>query len=91
MSDKKKDKDKKKKKKSVMEAEIMRFMKKSMKTALDFVRDGSFYVAMSSKEGKQPVIWHDGQLDTLRFNGCVSSISFAEAGEDYSSQVNVRD
>lgn len=55
------------------------------------VRDGSFYVAMSSKEGKQPVIWHDGQLDTLRFNGCVSSISFAEAGEDYSSQVNVRD
>ena len=35
MSDKKKEKDKKKKKKSVMEAEIMRFMEKSMKTALD--------------------------------------------------------
>ena len=42
MSDKKKEKDKKKKKKSVMEAEIMRFMEKSMKTALDLVLDDIF-------------------------------------------------
>ena len=43
MSDrKKKDKDKKKKKQSVMEAEIMRFMQKSMKTALDLALDDLF-------------------------------------------------
>jgi len=42
VSDKKKDKDKKKKKKSVMEAEIMRFMEKSMKTALDLALDDIF-------------------------------------------------
>ena len=42
MSDKKKDKDKKKKKPSVMEAEIMRFMEKSMKTALDLALDDIF-------------------------------------------------
>ena len=43
MSDKKKkDKDKKKKQKSVMEAEIMRFMQKSMKTALDLALDDLF-------------------------------------------------
>ena len=42
MSDKKKNKDKKKKKKSVMEAEIMRFMEKSMKTALDLALDDIF-------------------------------------------------
>ena len=43
MSDrKKKDKDKKKKEKSVMEAEIMRFMQKSMKTALDLALDDIF-------------------------------------------------
>jgi len=42
VSDKKKDNDKKKKKKSVMEAEIMRFMEKSMKTALDLALDDIF-------------------------------------------------
>lgn len=42
MNDKKKDKEKKKKKKSVMEAEIMRFMEKSMKTALDLALDDIF-------------------------------------------------
>jgi hypothetical protein len=42
MSDKKKEKDKKKKKKSIMEAEIMRFMEKSMKTALDLALDDIF-------------------------------------------------
>ena len=42
MRDRKKDKDKKKKKQSVMEAEIMRFMQKSMKTALDLALDDLF-------------------------------------------------
>ena len=43
MSDRKnKDKDKKKKQKSVLEAEIMRFMYKSMKTALDLALDDLF-------------------------------------------------
>ena len=43
MSDrKKKDKEKQKKKTSVMEAEIMRFMEKSMKTALDLALDDIF-------------------------------------------------
>ena len=41
MSDRKK-KDKKKKKQSVMEAEIMRFMQKNMKTALDLALDDLF-------------------------------------------------
>ena len=40
MSNKKKDK--KKKKKSIMEAEIMRFMEKSMKTALELALDDIF-------------------------------------------------
>ena len=39
---KRKDEDKKKKKKSIMEAEIMRFMEKSMKTALDLALDDLF-------------------------------------------------
>ena len=42
MSDKKKDKDKKKKKKSVLKAEILSFMQKSMKTALDLALDDLF-------------------------------------------------
>ena len=39
---KRKDEDKKKKKKSIIEAEIMRFMEKSMKTALDLALDDLF-------------------------------------------------
>ena len=42
VSDQKKDKDKKKKKKSVLEAEILSFMQKSMKTALDLALDDIF-------------------------------------------------
>ena len=42
MSDKKKDKDKKKKKKSVLEAEIMRFMEKSLKSAMEVALDDIF-------------------------------------------------
>ncbi len=37
-----KDKDKKKKKKSILEAEIMRIMEKSLKTALDQAIDDLF-------------------------------------------------
>ena len=42
MSNKKKDKATKKKKKSVLEAEILSFMQKSMKTALDLALDDLF-------------------------------------------------
>ena len=42
------------------------------------VHDGSFHVAMSSKNGNRPIIWNDGRTDTLRLNGCVSSITFTE-------------
>ena len=42
MNDKKKDKEKKKKKKSVIESEIMQFMHKSMKTALDLALEDIF-------------------------------------------------
>lgn len=43
MSDrKKKDKNKKKKQKSIMEAEILRFMQKSMKAALDLALNDIF-------------------------------------------------
>ena len=39
MSDKKKDKDKKKKKQSVLEAEIFRFMEKSLKSAMEVCQE----------------------------------------------------
>ena len=42
MSDKKKDKDKKKKKQSVLEAEIFRFMEKSLKSAMEVALDDIF-------------------------------------------------
>ena len=42
------------------------------------VHEGELYVAMSSRTGSWPVIWHDNQTDTLRLNGCVSSISFTD-------------
>lgn len=43
-------------------------------------KDG-LYVALSSKNGKSPVIWHDGHLDTLNMNGYICSISFTEVQE----------
>lgn len=55
------------------------------------VHEGELYVALSSKKGEPPLVWHGGQTDTLRLNGCVSSISFTEMNGDYSSQVRVRD
>lgn len=56
------------------------------------LHEGKFHVAMSSKLGGPPLVWHDGLTDTLRFNGCVSSITFTQMPEGYySSQVRVRD
>ena len=40
------------------------------------IHEGEMYVALSSRCGERPVIWHDGQMDTLRMNGYVCSISF---------------
>lgn len=40
------------------------------------VHEGELYVAMTSKAGLYPLVWHGGQTDTLRLNGCVTSISF---------------
>ena len=42
MTQSQKDKDKKKKKKSILEAEIMSIMQKSLKTALDLALDDIF-------------------------------------------------
>ena len=41
----------------------------------------ALYVALSSKNGKNPVIWHDGQLDTLNMNGYICSVSFTGVQE----------
>lgn len=40
------------------------------------IHEGELYVALSSNQGDRPVIWHGGQLDTLKMNGYVCSISF---------------
>lgn len=48
------------------------------------VSDDEMYVAMSSRSGGRPVIWHEGVLDTLRMNGYVCSVSFSGGeGEHY--------
>lgn len=46
------------------------------------VHEGELYVALSSREGDGPLIWHDGQVDSLRMNGYISSISFVESEDD---------
>ena len=45
-------------------------------TAPIAIHEGELYVALSSRLGERPVIWHGGQLDTLKMNGYVCSISF---------------
>lgn len=45
------------------------------------VHEGELYVAMSSRTGGWPLVWHNHQTDTLRVNGCVSSISFTGKGK----------
>ena len=37
---------------------------------------GILYVAMSSTEGHAPILWKDGQIDSLKINGYLSTISF---------------
>lgn len=46
------------------------------------VNQGELYVALSSRTGERPLIWHEGQVDTLRMNGYVCSVSFVEAEDD---------
>ena len=38
------------------------------------VIDGILHVGLSSLEGRKPVVWKDGQIDSLNINGFVSSI-----------------
>lgn len=55
------------------------------------VREGVLYVGLSSRTGGHPLVWHDGKTDTLRFNGCVTSVTFVDAKDIYASQKRVRD
>lgn len=41
--------------------------------------DGIIYSALSSTKGDYPVIWKDGQLDTLNINGFLTSVSAYKA------------
>ena len=43
------------------------------------VHQGELYVALSSRTGGRPLVWCDGQVDTLKMNGYVCSISFVES------------
>lgn len=36
--------------------------------------DGILHVGLSSLEGRKPVVWKDGQIDSLNINGFISSI-----------------
>jgi hypothetical protein len=36
--------------------------------------DGIFHVGLSSADGRKPIIWKDGEIDSLRVNGYISSI-----------------
>lgn len=38
------------------------------------MKDGVLYIGLSSMEGKSPVVWKDGHIDSLRVNGYISSI-----------------
>lgn len=40
------------------------------------VQDGQLYVALSSRQGKKPVVWHDEKVDSLKMNGYLCSVSF---------------
>ena len=44
------------------------------------VFQSELYVALSSRSGERPVVWHDGQLDTLKMNGYVSSVEIVNQG-----------
>jgi hypothetical protein len=36
--------------------------------------NGILHVGLSSTTGERPVLWKDGQLDTLKINGYISGI-----------------
>lgn len=38
------------------------------------VIDGIYYVGLSAIDGRKPVLWRDGEIDSLRVNGYISSI-----------------
>ena len=38
------------------------------------VIDGIFHVGLSDTEGRKPILWKDGETDSLRVNGYISSI-----------------
>ena len=38
------------------------------------VIDGILHVGLSSLNGRKPVVWKDGQIDSLNVNGFISSI-----------------
>lgn len=42
------------------------------------VRDGQLYVALSSREGRKPIVWHGDRVDSLRMNGYLCSVSFTD-------------
>jgi hypothetical protein len=39
------------------------------------VINGIMHVGMSSLTGERPLLWRDGQIDTLSLNGYISHIS----------------
>lgn len=45
------------------------------------VIDGIMHVGLSSIEGKCPIIWRDGHIDSLKINGYLSTIYFRESEE----------
>ena len=38
------------------------------------VIDGIFHVGLSAVDGRRPILWKDGEIDSLRVNGYISSI-----------------
>lgn len=47
--------------------------------SLDVV-GGIMYVGLSSLDGGKPLLWKDGQIDSLRINGYISSVVCEDAG-----------
>lgn len=45
------------------------------------VRKDGLYVALTSRRGSRPILWHDGRVDTLQMNGYVCSVSFTDVQE----------
>jgi hypothetical protein len=41
---------------------------------------GIMYVGLSSLDGGKPLLWKDGQVDSLKINGYISSVVCEDAG-----------